>query len=124
MRNWILVVFAAAAFLTGCQNPTAAQIRAYNQRMAQACWEVLHSPLAEKADIDPADPELPKAILSLNPSHVEVSAGRVEITFPVRNGLTEYHLGPVAGSPGTWTLSAAGPKFENQQREILRFQTQ
>ena len=122
MRNWI-VIFAGIVFLSGCQVPTAAQRRAYNQRMAQACWEVLHSPLADKPNIDPADPELPQPILALHPSHIEVGAGMVVVTFPLQNGITEYHLAPVAGTPGTWVLFAAGPKFSNNHQEILRFQT-
>ena len=123
MRKWIIIIFAGMVFLNGCQVPTAAQRRAYNQRMAQACWEVVHSPLADKSNIDPADPELPQAIRALQPSHVEIGAGMVVVTFPLQNGITEYHLAPAGSSPGTWVLFAAGPKFGNNHQEILRFQT-
>jgi hypothetical protein len=119
---WLSIGTVAMPLLVSCRHPEVAQGGPGERRIAEACLRVLHSSLTNESDIDPADPRLPKAIQALRPVHVEVGAGMVVVSFPVRDGLTEYHLMPVSTSPGTWLLYGAGPKYNNEHQELLRFQ--
>ena|SRR5438105_5067031 len=118
----LIVALVAVLLLVGCKHTEATQGNAEERRIAEACLQVLHSPLASESDIDPADSRLPEAIKSLNPIHVEVGAQMVIVTFPLRGGLTEYHLAPVSTDTGSWLLYGAGPKYNNEHHELLRFQ--
>jgi hypothetical protein len=117
-----LVVVGLAPLIVGCKHTEPAKGSADQRRIADACLHVLHSPLAQEPDIDPADARLPEVIRSLHPVHVEVGAGMVVVSFALQDGLTEYHLAPVSTEPGTWLLYGAGPKYQNQHHELLRFQ--
>jgi hypothetical protein len=121
--NWICLIVAMVAMplLAGCKHTKADQGSSEERRIAEACLQVLHSPLANELDIDPADSRLPEVIRALHPVHVEVGAKMVVVTFPLRGGLTEYHLAPVSTGPGTWVLYGAGPKYDNGHHELLRF---
>jgi len=112
----------AMALVAWCKHTESAQGSAEDRRIAEACLQVLHSPLAGESDIEPADPRLPEVIRELHPVHVEVAAGMVVVSFPLREGLTEYLLAPVSTQPGTWLLYGAGPKYKNEHHELLRFQ--
>lgn len=112
----------ATTIVTGCEHAGPARSSAGERRVADACLQLLRSPLAQEADIDPADARLPEVLRTLRPVHVEVGAGMVMVSFPLREGLTEYHLAPVSTEPGTWLLYGAGPKYQNQHHELLRFQ--
>ncbi len=116
------VLTFAIALLVGCKHTEPTQGSAEERRIAEACLQVLRSPLAQESDIDPADARLPEVIRSLRPVHVEVGPGMVVITFPLRNGLSEYHLASVSAKPGTWLLYGAGPKYQNQHQELVRFE--
>lgn len=118
---WSILTFGIT-LIVGCKHIEPAKGSAEERRIAEACLQVLRSPLAQQADVDPSDPRLPEAIRSLRPVHVEVSAGMVVVSFPLRDGLTEYHLAPVSTERGTWLLYGAGPKYKNQHHELLRFE--
>lgn len=122
--SWLVVAMLAVPMIVGCKHTEPAQVQgsAEPQRIAEACLQVLRSPLAEESDIDPSDPRLPEVLRGLHPVHVEVGAGMVVVSFPLREGLTEYHLAPVSTEPGTWLLYGAGPRYKNQHQELLRFQ--
>src|SRR5690242_2836714 len=98
----LCVALAAALLIVGCKHTEAAQGTAEDRRIAEACLQVLHSPVASESDIEPSDSRLPEAIKALHPVHVEVGAQMVVVTFPLRGGLTEYHLAPVASDAGSW----------------------
>jgi hypothetical protein len=114
----------AIPLLVSCKHPNGAHVGREERCIAEACLQVLHSSLTNESEIDPADPRLPKAIQALHPVHVEVGAGMVVVSFPLRDGLTEYHLAPVSTSPGTWLLYCAGPKYNNKHQELLRLKDQ
>ena len=117
----LIVATVAVPLLVGCKHTDAAQGTPEERRIAEACLQVLRSPLANESDIDPADSRLPRVIKALHPVHVEVGAGMVVVTFPLRGGLTEYHLAPVSTDTGTWLLYGAGPKYNYDHHELLRF---
>ncbi len=80
----------------------------------------MKSSLANESDIAPDDQRLPEVIRALRPHQIEVAGQTVVVLFPLRDGLVEYHLAPVTTSPGTWQLFGAGPKFNNEHKELLR----
>ena len=112
----------AIALVVGCKHGSSAQGTSEQRRVAEACHQVLRSPLAQETDIDPADVRLQEVLRSLHPVHVEVGAGMVVVSFPLRDGVTEYHLARLSTEPGTWVLYGAGPKYKNEHHELLRFQ--
>src|SRR5690242_3864445 len=114
----------AIPLFAGCKHAEAVHSGAVERRIADACLQVLRSPLAQESDIDPADARLPEELRQLHPVHVEAGAGMVVISFPLRDGLTEYHLAQFSTEPGTWVFYGAGPKYKNEHRELLRFQEQ
>jgi hypothetical protein len=112
----------AVALLAGCKHDEPAQHSSGERLIADACIQVLHSSLAQETEINPRDERLPESLRSLHPVAVEVGAGMVVVTFPLRDGLTEYHLARLTTEPGTCVLYGAGPKYKNEHRELLRFQ--
>jgi hypothetical protein len=123
--NLNLPSFAASALavvlVASCKHAEPAQSSAGERRVADACLQVLRSPLAQETDIDPADARLPEVLRTLHAVHVEVGAGMVVVSFPLHDGLTEYHLAQLTTEPGTWVFYGAGPKYKNEHRELLRF---
>lgn len=113
-------VFGAlvAICLAGCK-PRQARL-AEPVRVAKACLQMIGSPLTNEPDIKPDDPRLPDVIRSLRPHGIEIAGQTVVVMFPLHEGLTEYHFAPVASGTNTWQLSGAGPRFNDEHREILR----
>ena len=89
-------------------------------QVAKACLQMISSSLTNEADIKPDDPRLPDMIRSLRPHDIEIAGQTVVVMFPLHKGLTEYHFTPVASITNTWQLSGAGPRFNNEHRELLR----
>jgi hypothetical protein len=120
----LLAAALVALLAAGCKHPIVTQSGPEERRIAAACLQVLHSSLTNEADIAPDDPRLPEVIRALHPVDVEVMAGQVVIMIQPRDGLVEYHLSPITTSPGTWQLFGAGPKFNNEHRELLRIHSE
>ena len=107
----------SVVWLAGCgRTPRLAE----PVQVAKACLQMISSSLTNEADIKQDDPRLPDVIRSLRPQHIEIAGQTVVVMFPLHNGLTEYHFEPVASSTNTWQLSGAGPRFNNEHRELLR----
>jgi hypothetical protein len=107
-----------AVSLAGCKPPPARL--AESVQVARACLQLMSSSLTNEVKIMPDDPRLPDVIRSLRPHDIEISGQTVVAIFPLHKGVTEYHFTPVASDTNMWQLSAAGPKFNNEHRELLR----
>ena len=116
------VVFAA--LLVSCKHPPARAGTTEQQHIAQACLQIMRSSLTNETDIAPDDQRLPEVVRALHPVDIEIAGQTVVVMFSLQDGLVEYHLAPVSTSPGTWQLFGAGPKFNNEHRELLRIRTQ
>jgi hypothetical protein len=54
----------------------------------------------------------------LHPNDIQVFGQTVVVSFPLYDGLTEYHL--IKTKTGIWQLYGAGPKYDGQHRELLQ----
>jgi len=88
--------------------------------VARACLEMTSSSLTNQINIRPDDQRLPEVIRALRPQRISITAQTATVIFPLHNGLIEYHCSPVAGATNTWQLFGAGPRFNNERRELLR----
>jgi hypothetical protein len=110
--------------LSGCRHTAIGAGTAEQQQVAKACLQILRSSLTNEMDIAPDDRRLPEVIRSLRPHQIEIAGQTVVVLFPLHDGLVEYHFAPVTSDPGTWQLFGAGPKFNNEHRELLRIQSE
>ncbi len=90
-------------------------------RVAKACLEMVHSSLTNDAHIALDDPRLPEVIRSLHPRNIAITGQTVIVTFPLHNGFTEYRFIPIINGTNTWQLFGAGPRFDGERRQLLRF---
>jgi hypothetical protein len=86
--------------------------------VAKACLQMLS--LTNQIEIRPDDERLPEVIRALRPHRISITDQTVTVTFPLHNGFIEYRCAPVAGATNTWQLLGAGPRFNNERKELLR----
>jgi hypothetical protein len=127
VRKLLLVLgVALAAFIVACaiyvfRQPDDGRTPAERQQIAEACWDMLHSPLTNEVDdIRPDDPRVPEVIRALNPHYIEIIPNFAVDIYRAEKP-KEYFLVRLSHPTNTWALCIAGPAvFPGGGREIFR----
>ena len=118
----LLVSLVVATLGVSCQRSSTKPITdgrtpEQQRQIAEACLSMLHSSLANEADIAVNDPRVPEVIRSLQPIQIEIQGTDVVI---IRSGSpAEYHLSKRPSDARPWVLYIAGNGHEGHQ-ELIR----
>jgi hypothetical protein len=116
----LFISLLGTSVLSGCKTVPLNSGTSEERQIARACIDMSRSSLREDSDIDADDSRIPEAIRLLHPHDIQVYKRTVVVSFPLRDGLTEYHM--VKTKTGLWQLYGAGPKYDNQHRELLQIE--